>query len=80
MIELNNSLPPYSFYDNFYFWFNKEKKEEYYATPLYLYNADFTKDDEKKVLTVFWKGKEPTNSPKEHQGLKYPATLYFPYV
>ena len=31
------NLPEKNFFDSFYIWFNKDKKEEYYATPLYTY-------------------------------------------
>ena len=32
-------LPRANVNENFYLWFNFEEKEEYYATPLYLYNV-----------------------------------------
>ena len=33
-------LPHGAIEDGFYLWFNFEEKEEYYATPLYLYNVN----------------------------------------
>ncbi len=38
------NLPENKFFDSFYIWFNKEKREEYYSTPLYLYSVN-RKDD-----------------------------------
>ena len=38
------NLPDIRHFDDFYIWFNKEKKEEYYSTPMYMYKADFTFD------------------------------------
>jgi hypothetical protein len=32
-------LPRTNILEDFYLWFNFEEKEEYYATPLYLYNV-----------------------------------------
>lgn len=43
-IEMNIDLPEIKHFDDFYIWFNKEKKEEYYSTPLYFYKSDFTFD------------------------------------
>ena len=33
-------LPENKFFEGFYIWFDKEKKEENYGTPLYLYNTN----------------------------------------
>ena len=33
-------LPSVRVTEDFYLWFNFKEKEEYYATPLYLYNVD----------------------------------------
>ena len=33
-------LPRGTIEEGFYLWFNFEEKEEYYATPLYLYNVN----------------------------------------
>ena len=43
-IEMNIDLPEIKHFNDFYIWFNKEKKEEYYSTPLYFYKADFSFD------------------------------------
>ena len=32
-------LPRHLVLEDFYMWFNMKDKEEYYATPLYLYNV-----------------------------------------
>ena len=67
-------LPEVTFFDDFYIWFNTETKKEYYATPLYFYKADFHLDTENKLRDVFFKEYELTD-----QGLKHPASLYFPF-
>ena len=67
-------LPEVTFFDDFYFWFNTETKKEYYATPLYFYKADYHLDTENKLREVFYKEKEETDN-----GLKHPASLYFPF-
>ena len=41
---MNIDLPEIKHFDDFYIWFNKEKKEEYCSTPLYFYKADFSFD------------------------------------
>ena len=67
-------LPEVTFFDNFYFWFNTETKKEYYATPLYFYKADFHLDYDNKVRDVYYKETEMTDN-----GLKHPASIYFPF-
>ena len=67
-------LPEVTFFEDFYFWFNLDTKKEYYATPLYFYKADFHLDYENKVRDVYYKGTELTDN-----GLKHPASLYFPF-
>lgn len=67
-------LPEVTFFSDFYFWFNTETKKEYYATPLYFYKADFHLDTENKLRDVYYKETEETDN-----GLKHPATLYFPF-
>ena len=67
-------LPEVTFFSDFYFWFNTETKKEYYATPLYFYKADFHLDTENKLRDVYYKETEKTDN-----GLKHPATLYFPF-
>ena len=71
---MSSSLPETSFYDGFYIWFDKYKKEEYYATPLYHYKTDFNPDYKNKLVTLYWKESEKTDN-----GLKHPATIYYPF-
>lgn len=86
---MNISLPEVKHLEDFYIWFNKEKKEEYYSTPLYLYKSDFSFDfnDKEKdnnnngrnknggTRHIKWKETEGTD-----RGLKHPGSLYFPFV
>ena len=74
------NLPEKNFFDSFYIWFNKEKKEEYYATPLYLYSVDRKVDFDNKLETLYFNVKEVKGRKPEEQGLKYPGNMYFPYV
>ena len=67
-------LPEVTFFEDFYFWFNTDTKKEYYATPLYFYKADFHLDYDNKVRDVYYKETELTDN-----GLKHPASLYFPF-
>ena len=67
-------LPEVTFFSDFYFWFNTETKKEYYATPLYFYKADFHLNTENKLRDVYYKETEKTDN-----GLKHPASLYFPF-
>ena len=67
-------LPEVTFFDDFYFWFNTETKKEYYATPLYFYKADYHLDTENKLRDVYYKETEATDN-----GLKHPASIYFPF-
>mgnify|MGYP003610812604 CR=1 FL=1 len=50
---MKGNLPEKSFFDSFYIWFNKEKREEYYSTPLYLYSVN-RKDDFENKGRYFW--------------------------
>ena len=72
---MNRDLPENKFFEDFYIWFNQEKREEYYSTPLYYYKASFNIDYDTHTLKVYWKENEGTDN-----GLKHPATLYFPFV
>ena len=67
-------LPKVTFFQDFYFWFDTETKKEYYATPLYFYKADYHLDTENKLRDVYYKEKEKTDN-----GLKHPASIYFPF-
>ena len=68
------------FFDGFYIWFNKEKKEEYYSTTLYLYGANREVDYENRLFKIEYTGKEPKNKIKQEEGLKYLGNTYCPYV
>lgn len=74
------NLPEKNFFDSFYIWFNKEKREEYYSTPLYLYSVDRKVDYDNRLMTVIFDNKEVKGRIKEEQGLKYPGNMYFPYA
>ena len=80
IIEMKGNLPEKSFFDSFYIWFNKEKREEYYSTPLYLYSVNRKDDFENRLLTLEFDKNEVKGRVKEEQGLKYPGNMYFPYV
>ena len=77
---MKGNLPEKSFFDSFYIWFNKEKREEYYSTPLYLYSVNRKDDFENRLLTLEFDKNEVKGRVKEEQGLKYPGNMYFPYV
>jgi hypothetical protein len=79
-IEMKTNLPEKNFFDSFYIWFNKEKREEYYSTPLYLYSVNRKDDFENRLLTLYFDKNEVKGRTKEEQGLKYPGNMYFPYV
>ena len=79
-IEMKGILPEKSFFDSFYIWFNKEKREEYYSTPLYLYSVNRKDDFVNRLLTLEFDKNEVKGRVKEEQGLKYPGNMYFPYV
>ena len=79
-IEMKGNLPEKSFFDSFYIWFNKEKREEYYSTPLYLYSVNRKDDFVNRLLTLEFDKNEVKSRVKEEQGLKYPGNMYFPYV
>ena len=80
IIEMKANLPEKSFFDSFYIWFNKEKREEYYSTPLYLYSVNRKDDFANRLLTLEFDKNEVKGRVKEEQGLKYPGNMYFPYV
>ena len=48
-------LPQNKFFEGFYIWFNKDKKEEYYATPLYMHNTNFNMDNDNRTLKIYMK-------------------------
>lgn len=42
--KMSIDLPDIRHFDDFYIWFNKDEKKEYYSTPMYFYKADFSFD------------------------------------
>ena len=72
------NLPEKNFFESFYIWFNKDKKEEYYATPLYTYQNKTKIDYEKRIIDISYDKK--IKVVKEEQGLKFPGHMYFPYI
>ena len=66
-------LPQHRFFEGFYIWFDKDKKEEYYGTSLYLHNVDQKIDYNKRQVKLVLKK-------TKFDGLKYPGLLYFPYT
>lgn len=75
---MKTNLPEMNFFDGFYIWFNKEKKEEYYATPLYLYKANTKVEYDNRLVSVYLEDKKKKTHVEE-QGLKFPGNMYFPY-
>ena len=73
--KMNIDLPNIQHNEDFYIWFSREEKKEYYSTPLYFYKASFDMDYDNHIRKVFWSEKDKTD-----RGLKHPATLYFPFV
>lgn len=72
------NLPEKNFFDSFYIWFNKEKREEYYSTPMYTYKTNTTTDYDNKLMNISFNKKAKIE--KAEEGLKYPGNLYCPYV
>lgn len=66
-------LPQNKFFEGFYIWFDRDKKEEYYATSLYLYNVDKATSKDNREVKIFYKK-------CKFDGLKYPGLIYCPYA
>ena len=73
-------VPKHMFFNDFYFWFNSNEKEEYYATPLYLYCANKKEDFDNKKITVYLEKDILTVTPTKEPILKFPALQLFPYA
>ena len=83
-------LPQYSFNEGFYIWFDINSKEEYYSTPLYLYNVlrkdtDKENDEEKKrdetrVYLKLEKDISKTKLNRKKEIIKHPSTIYIHYA
>ena len=76
-------IPRVNIYEGFYLWFNFEEKEEYYATPLYLYNAKrerINPDNETRLYLKLEKDISKTKLNKKKEILRQPSTMYIHYV
>ena len=72
------NLPEKNFFDSFYIWFNKDKREEYYSTPMFTYKTKTKIDYDNRLMNISFDKK--VKVAKEEQGLKFPGNMYFPYV
>ena len=72
------NLPENKFFDSFYIWFNKDTKQEYYATPMYFYQNGIKMDNDKRIVEIFYNKKAKLE--KSEEGLKFPGNTYFPYI
>ena len=75
-------LPGHLVLEDFYIWFNIKEKEEYYATPLYLYNVlrNEKKDDETRLYLELEKDISKTKLNKKKEIIKQPSTIYIHYA
>ena len=83
-------LPRHLVLEDFYIWFNMKDKEEYYSTPLYLYNVlrkdtDKENDEEKKkdetrVYLELEKDISKTKLNKKKEIIRQPSTIYIHYA
>lgn len=76
-------LPAHTILEGFYIWFDFEEKEEYFATPLYLYGVrrKQNKDDETRFYLELEQNifkKKPNNKKKELR--KQPSTIHIHYA
>ena len=83
-------LPRHLVLEDFYMWFNMKDKEEYYATPLYLYNVlrkdtdkendEEKKQDETRVYLELEKDISKTKLNKKKEVIRQPSTIYIHYA
>lgn len=76
-------LPRANVNENFYLWFNFEEKEEYYVTPLYLYNVSRERikpNDETRLCLKLEKDISRTKLNKKKEIIRQPSTIYIHYV
>lgn len=83
-------LPRNLVLEDFYIWFNMKDKEEYYATPLYLYNVlrkdtdkendEEKKQDETRVYLELEKDISKTKLNKKKEVIRQPSTIYIHYA
>lgn len=75
-------LPQHLILDNFYIWFDIKEKEEYYATPLYLYGVkrvEKNNDKTRQYLKLEGDIRKIKHSNKE-ENYKHPSTIYIHYA
>lgn len=75
-------LPSHNVLEDFYIWFNIEEKEEYYSTPLYLYNVlrKNREDDETRLYLELEKSISNTKLNKKKEVIRHPSTIYIHYA
>ena len=75
-------LPRHIILEDFYLWFNIKEKEEYYSTPLYLYNVlrEEKEDDETRLYLELEKDISKTKLNKKKNIMKQPSTIYIHYA
>ena len=76
-------LPKTNILEDFYLWFNFEEKEEYYATPLYLYNVERKRidpDNETRLSLKLEKDISKTKPSKKKEIIRHPSTIYVHYT
>ena len=83
-------LPSHLVSEDFYIWFNIKEKEEYYSTPLYLYNVirkdtdkendEEKKQDETRVYLELEKDISKTKLNKKKEVIRQPSTIYIHYA
>jgi hypothetical protein len=75
-------IPKPYFFDGFYIWFDKEKRVEYFSTPLYFYYADRKNATIENETTIYLQKDISSVKPSKKSSndiLKHPATFLFPY-
>ena len=76
-------LPSVRVTEDFYLWFNFKEKEEYYATPLYLYNVDRKRKDDKdetRLCLTLEKDISKTRLNNKKEIIRQPSTIYIHYA
>ncbi len=76
-------LPAHNIFEGFYIWFDFQRKEEYYATPLYLYGV--TRNEKENDETRFYLELEQNifkkkPDKKKREWRKQPSTIYIHYA
>ena len=75
-------LPRNIILKDFYIWFNMKEKEEYYSTPLYLYNVKRTskENDETRVYLELENDVSKVKLNKKKELIRQPSTIYIHYA